>query len=406
MRLRVAILLFALGWVGTLGRAAIAEEGTAVEKAVRYADCILVPIPPETHNGSGYTALEVGLDGTVYIGTANYGFSAHLVAYDPKTGQMRDLASMHEVLHEDGGGINSQSKIHAKLVVDTDGKVYGATKQGNEVFGTRAEYGEDPEGFPGGHLFVYDPALGKVTDLGKGLPQDGFEGGAIDRNRHLIYYNSCPKQHLVVYDIAKGQFSDKGQTDGSPRYNVVAGDGCLYQPSRGTRIVKYDPVSDEVYDLEEKMVGPGKTCYTYPFCVGPDPMKLYGCDQYVYEFDVASTAGNKTIEVRQLCKATPLGYVNDDTHTMITGKDGKVYWTAQAREVKTGASALHVYRMDPAKGWREDLGVIRAANRPDLVVTGVKAIQGSAVGPDGTLYLMVISDPYSLLIFPQLTARK
>lgn len=35
--------------------------------------CEVYPIPTEYHSGSGYTALEVGLDGNVYVGISRHG---------------------------------------------------------------------------------------------------------------------------------------------------------------------------------------------------------------------------------------------------------------------------------------------------------------------------------------------
>lgn len=55
------------------------------ERKQNFIECEMFPIPDYAHNGSGYTAIEVGLDGNIYAGTANYGSSAHLVRFNPRT---------------------------------------------------------------------------------------------------------------------------------------------------------------------------------------------------------------------------------------------------------------------------------------------------------------------------------
>src|SRR3989442_4628227 len=100
-------------------------------QSARTIEGIMYPVPPATTSGSGYTAIECGLDGKVYVGTANYGASAHLVRFDPKTKQWDDLIDAHKVTRHNATGLDSHSKFHAKILVDADGTIWAATKQGN-----------------------------------------------------------------------------------------------------------------------------------------------------------------------------------------------------------------------------------------------------------------------------------
>ena len=108
-------------------------------------------LPPETtSDGSGYTAIAIAPTGKVYVGTAFYGGSAWLCELDPATGQWDKIFNAQQITRETGVGLNSQSKFHSKIQINADGVIWLATKQGNEDFNFRPEYGEDPTGFPGG----------------------------------------------------------------------------------------------------------------------------------------------------------------------------------------------------------------------------------------------------------------
>ncbi|MCM8764577.1 MAG: hypothetical protein NC830_04365, partial [Candidatus Omnitrophica bacterium] len=179
---------------------------------MRFVECEIFPIPNTFHSGSGYTAIETGSDGNIYVGTAFYGSSAHLVRFNPKNSKWDDIIDAHKLTREKGTGLDSQSKFHAKILVDKNGIIWAATKQGNENFVERPEFGENYRGYPGGHLFSFDPKTKIVIDHGILRKQEGIMGGAIDRKRKKIYYWSDPKQHLLVYDIQTGTVKDFGTT--------------------------------------------------------------------------------------------------------------------------------------------------------------------------------------------------
>src|SRR5262249_16373676 len=92
-----------------------------------------------TTDGSGYTAIEVGHDGKVYVGAARYGGYAWLLRFDPAMPPvfMDKVVNMQQLTGERLQGINTQGKIHAKILVGADGRVWFASKQAHEVFDTR-----------------------------------------------------------------------------------------------------------------------------------------------------------------------------------------------------------------------------------------------------------------------------
>jgi hypothetical protein len=214
---------------------------------------------------------------------------------------------------------------------------------------------------------------------------------------------------LIIYDIPSGRFIDKGELDSSSRYNVVDPKGHAFWPGFYNDLVMYDPETDDVYEIHVNYKGPGEyQTFPYAFCLGPDGTKMYGAAgrgdtgfHVVQEYDL-NTLTNNSISCRGVCQTVPEGFNNTDIHTMLSGPDGRVYWTAQATDTKNVLPlAEHLVRYDPATQKAEDLGILRDSssswNPPHLLMWN----QGSAFAPDGTLYLMEISVPYSVVAIPK-----
>lgn len=387
------------------------------QQPAKTIDGEMYRIPPDTHSGSGYTAIECGLDGKVYVGTANYGGSAHLVRFDPRTKQWDDLIDAHKVTREQGRGLDSQSKFHAKLLVDADGTIWAATKQGNEEFSNRPEYGENPTGYPGGHLFSYNPKTGAVRDHGILKKQEGIMAGAIDRERRRIYYWSDPRQHFLIYDIPTNTVRDLGSIGGSPRYMAIDPQGRVFVPGRKGVVCMYDPKTDALYDLAVELQGPGNYADPYAIAISAEGKSIFGCaigGEYVMEFDTdrislpprvggSGWGGTRadvhgTILCRHTAPSMPQGKP-EDQHAAVVGKDGCFYFP------NGSYGGVHLIRYDPRLKKVEDLGVITVRGNPDIKPA---AAQGACVSPDGTLYLKFISyqtTPYCIVAFDRLTAR-
>jgi len=361
-------------------------------------------VPKETTRDTGYTAIEVGLDGKVYVGTAWYGGSAHLIRLDHAAGKWDDLIDAHQLTRDTGVGLDSQSKFHAKILVGADGIVWAATKQGNEEFTNRPEYGESATGFPGGHLFSYDPKTGQATDHGILLKQEGIMGGAIDNARRRIYYVSDPKGHFLIYDIAANSVRDLGRSGPTPRYMGIDAKGRVFivgAPLPGDdspgAMTMYDPQTDRLYQLAVNVDGDPKA-YGSPYVIAmnADGTKLLGAAancKYVLEYDLstvrlnnANPFANGAVTCRLAAEIKP-----GDTHAGTLGKDGCFYFN----------SGAILYRYDPATRAAEEVGIIAPPNNRD----GATVYSQGAAGPDGTLYMKFIY-PYQVLAFDKLTAPK
>ncbi len=362
--------------------------------------CEVYPVPPETHTGSGYTAVQCGSDGRVYLGTTFNGGSAHLVRFDPATKKWDDLFNAHQATRELGVGLDAQAKFHARLLVDADGTVWAATKQGNEDFTNRPEYGESRSGYPGGHLFSYDPKTSAVVDHGILLKQEGLLGGAIDRVRKRLYYVSDPKGHFLIYDIATNRVRDLGTIGPAVRYLALDANGRVFGPGGvlpgqdTPSLFMYDPTTDKLSQLAVMLTGLAAD-YRTPYVLVPNAAgnRLFGCaigGKYVMDFDLntimlddKTPLANGSILCRHPAAVTPPG----DQHAGTLGQDGCFYFPNDGK----------LMRYDPTHKRVDDLGAIEV---PDGGRLGNP--QGACVGPDGTLYLQYII-PYQLLVFPKLT---
>jgi hypothetical protein len=376
-----------------------------------------------TTDGSGYTALEVGKDGRVYAGAARYGDYAWLLRFDPATKPpfLEKVVSLRQLTGEDLQGINTQGKIHSKILVGADGRVWFASKQAHEIFETRPEYGEEYLGFPGGHLCYFDPKTGFSRSLGILKKQEGIVAGAIDDARGRLYWRSEPKNHFLVYDIASGEVRDRGNVGASCRYTTMDRAGAVYTAGRGKTLCRYDPQTGYVEDLAVKVEGPGGHSPPYVVAVGPNG-KLYGAGvshPFLMEFDIDAVRPGPFPEVvvRNVAPAAPPGFPVQDIHAAVFGKDGRLYYplntTGPLVEGGKPEQHLRLMRFDPATKKVETVGIPEPKDFDEEKVKHVytrKAkfrlyyMQGAAVAPDGTLFLMGIYPQLHVAWFPKLTA--
>lgn len=395
------------------------------EKEPRKLPCNIVFAPQgTTTDGSGYTALEVGKDGQVYVGAARYGDYGWLLRFDPakKPLFMDKVVSMRQLTGEHLKGINTQGKIHAKIVVGADGKVWFGSKQAHEEFAQRPEYG-DPDGFPGGHLCYFDPKTGFSRSMGILKRQEGLMGGVIDDGRGRLYFRSEPKNHFLVYDIKTGDVQDRGNVGHMGRYMAIDAKGAAYTIGRNQHLCRYDPATGYVEDLAIKVEGPGGYLAPYVIALGPNG-KLYGAagaHPSILEFDIdkLKPGAFPEVVVRNVAPAAPGGMSVDDIHAGTFGKDGKFYYPLNTH-VATGKPGrpmthLRIMRFDPVSKKTETVGVPEVVGLDEEKVKhtynrgakyGLEHMQGAAVGADGSLYLLDIYPQLNVACFPKLTAPK
>jgi len=325
------------------------------------------PIPSTLHGGSGYTAIQADRDGKVYVGTAYYGHSGRLVQLDPATAVWRSIFRSDEFTHQYGRGQGIPGKIHTKLRLGDDGKIYGAMKQGYEMhYRIRADVGEAPEGYRGSqhtcNSFSYDPATDTTVDLGPGWPQEGITSFAVDTNRSYLYGGSVPGVFFLVYDLQTGRVWNAGQfaaTSPSRYMPRDPGTGKVYQrgevtPSRTHIMTVWHPDEFRLRDFEIVPADGLKYRHSYASCCGPAGTNtLYGqADGMLFEMDLDTSRDGK-LHVRPVCS---IGVEGEKESGMIyaieRGPDGRIYWTS----VGGNKVPIAVFAWDPKTKTKTYLG--------------------------------------------------
>jgi len=91
------------------------------------------------------------------------------------------------------------------LAVGKNNLLVGSTSTYNEVFDDKNNK------YDGGHLFSYDPASGKLQDLGTVAKGQGINCVAVDSTRGRIYGVTYPAGHLFAYEMKTGAIKDFGE---------------------------------------------------------------------------------------------------------------------------------------------------------------------------------------------------
>ncbi len=237
LRIMLSVLILA-----SLG----AVPGAISEKNLRFVD---YPGFPEAHSTWG----SIGLSAThkkVFIGVTNHADRVGLFEYDVVSARMRlcgfipELANLREY--------QWQGKIHSQIVEGPGGSMYFTTDGGE----SREEYlMEHPHGYGGGYFLKWDPAAGKLTNLGIGLQYESLKDLTVDRANGRIYAISYPQVHLLTYDPETNRLRDLGRLGSDHVPRVIFSDwwGNVYYVDWRQRLVKYEKTSDQLLFAGESL---------------------------------------------------------------------------------------------------------------------------------------------------------
>jgi hypothetical protein len=345
------------------------------------------PIPSEMQGGSGYTALEFDNDGRLYVGTANYGFYGSLAQLDPKTHTWKRIFRTDELTHQFARGASAPGKIHTKLRLGADGKIYGGMKQGYEFnFNTRPDEGEAPEGIRGGfyttHFFGYDPKTDTAVDLGPGYREEGMVSFCADTERGYLYAVSDPSEHFLVYNLKTGRIWNADVIAGHApaRYMAIDYDtGRVYHPGEVTPDGKqfmtvWDPKEFRLRDYEIAVDDTLKYRHSYTIACGPrGSHTLYGGNwaPEAFEMDLNVHSDGK-LHVHRICSVSVEGGAASGYMNCITlGPDGRMYWGVSYSD----DGPITVFAWDPKIKKRTYIGTLTCGGEwlKNVVLQGIAA---------------------------------
>jgi sugar lactone lactonase YvrE len=352
---------------------AVAMSGAntrGAEPAPRWLLATAYKIPTQyTNQESGYFSIIEGHNGCLYIGAAKYGVNAYLIEFDPKTGAMKMVMDVHQVIGAHATGFAAQAKIHTRNNVGASGKIYVATKQGYP------EKGEKRSDYLGGYVLTYDPATGKSEHFGIAKPQHGIISVTPDEKHGVAYVSTCSDErpidhtHFMILDLAKKTYRDLGDMEHSYAFIVLDHKDRACHPIRGGGIARYDPATDKLERLSVTVDGASpppaliKDDCILNWEVSPDRKTLYAVEMttnQLFAFDLA--AEGDAIPGRRLGELLP-GVKKTDCRAMSVGADGTV-WAAVTRHDLPQGPLLHLVSYRPGSPSPRDHGPVGIAN-PD-----------------------------------------
>jgi hypothetical protein len=172
------------------------------EKNLRFLE---YPGFPEAHSSWGSIGYSARHD-KVFVGVTDHRERNALYEYDVASKALRLLGFVAEM-----AGLRDyqwQGKIHTHLVEGPDGAMYFGTDGGNSRQDLLMNH---PHGYGGAFFFRWDPAAGRLTNLGMGLRYESLKNIAVDSLTGRLYGVTYPQAHLVIYDPPTNQLRDLGR---------------------------------------------------------------------------------------------------------------------------------------------------------------------------------------------------
>jgi hypothetical protein len=336
-------------------------------------------------------ALSVGPDGLIYASACNEGTpggTAKLYRYNEKTDVLDYLFDLAEKTDDPwNSGRGTPCKIHYSFAPSlSDGIMYMATHLSAAAFDmptySETYFWHDPKRcFRGAALVAFDTKKNEVLWWDTMIPKEGCRCLAIDEELGLLYAISCPRDHLIIYDIKKRKRRDVGRI-GSINGQTLFIDKKhrVYTTNDYGHLVRYSPTTDRI-EISPTVL---------PF----DSRNQTGWHEVFY--DVAPSPDRESVyastwmpqprllriwphegewpKVEDLGKATqeqdltlPQNMFVDHCGGLVFGADKKLYYVASRwRDEKYNPmDASHqaregmIWRLDPETLKREEVGLLK-----------------------------------------------
>ena len=359
-------------------------------------------------------SLCTGIDGMIYIGACGEmvgGLSVFILRYDPVKRKLDYLVEVAPALGErPDNGRATQSKIHYCMLPGSDGLLYCATHAsgpplGHPMWRPWNTWDDETVRFPGAYIFTFDPASGRIGNMGIGPRREGSRAAAIDEKRRRIYGITWPRNRFYVFDLDTREYRDLGRMgDVNPQAVWLDKNGFAYTTDDYGYILRCNPDTLVLERLNVKCPHEihRKGWHNVPYDVVPSPdgETVFGCDwgfeNILWEFDPRKPdAEAMTNHGRAWGAATwdnPGNLEHYQIRGLCFGADRKLYYTG--RSAWDAEQQQHLVRMNPATGEREVLGTIDFPGRRHIHI-------GSATADfHGNLYFAeAAANPTSVYIY-------
>jgi len=379
-------------------------------------------LPCTTADESGYFSLCEGLNGKLYIGTAQYNFNAYLVEFDPRTEQQRIVIDTRRLTGSRAAGYAAQAKIHTRNFVGPSGKIYVGSKQGyRSIPGDSSEY-------PGGYVMTYDPKTDKAACLGMPYPKQGVIDVVADEKRGLVYVVTCEEQHWMLAQQQTGTYRELGPLLTPYATTLLDALGRASVITKDFQLAQYDPATDKVrirdltLDGQKWVPKEGPPVPTWNLDAdGRTAYLINMSDPALYAIDIGSES--ESVPARNLGNRTE-GKGPDSRNSLAIAPDGRVYTLVRvANDTSLGGGFVHqLTRYTPKTGEHKILGVLAVKNpdyydfgplwngKPRPLSDGFPRLSDGTMAPyhvhmsliitrNGTMYATFLN-PFTLLRIP------
>ncbi len=339
-----------------------------------------------------------GKDGNIYLadcGELTGGLSVFILRYKVAEQQLEYLVEVGPALGEPpDNGHATQSKIHYCLLPGSDGLLYCATHASGPPLGDPIwrpwNCWDDPARcFPGSYLFTFDPATGRIDNLGIGPVKEGTRAMALDEKRRLLYGITWPRNHLYIYDLNKKVYTDLGRIgDINPQAIFLDREGNAWTTDDYGFFLKCDARQHQIQKLPTR-------CPHQPYRLGwhnvpydvvpaPDWSCFYGTDwgyeSHLWRFDPYCCPEGK---IEDLGRAYgPKDFKTDlflerwQVRGLVFGMDGRLYFTMRLGWEKPEETWL--LRLDVKTGKREKVCcLVFGQHRPPAIASATPDFYGN-----------------------------
>ncbi len=265
---------------------------------------------------------------------------------------------------EDMGVLEENCYIKHSLVVCSDEHIIAGTRSYKST------------GSPKGEIIscIIDPddpySLLEVSPVTTPVKGEGIAALTIDKSKNIIYGLSSESGTFFTYDVDSGEVKLYGKVDEIGDFSdvlLVYTDGCVYGGKRCGLLYKYDPDQEKIVSVAQIPSFRGRSMYNKVDSLALDEFTgiIYGgsTDGILFSFDPQSG------EIICLGKPTPARRVR----ALTVGNDGVVYGISG--DVN---GVAHLFRYDPETRDLRDLGVLRATSQRwwhgyefDAAITGL-----------------------------------